>query len=95
MRQKNLILRYCEIFSVLNGTADMYLHVTPIKKWDICAGQALIEAAGGLMTTLDGDVLSYFPQEPVRNERGLLVTRQNHFEYFKKLKDAGIEQFLH
>ncbi|XP_026231057.1 inositol monophosphatase 3 [Anabas testudineus] len=39
--------------------ADVYLHITFIKKWDICAGAALLNALGGHMTTLKGEDIDY------------------------------------
>ncbi|XP_042353689.1 inositol monophosphatase 3 [Plectropomus leopardus] len=39
--------------------ADVYIHVTYIKKWDICAGAALLTALGGQMTTLKGEDIDY------------------------------------
>ncbi|KAM9718424.1 inositol monophosphatase 3 [Menidia menidia] len=39
--------------------ADLYIHITFIKKWDICAGAALLNALGGHMTTLKGENIDY------------------------------------
>ncbi|XP_034038908.1 inositol monophosphatase 3 [Thalassophryne amazonica] len=39
--------------------ADVYIHVTLIKKWDICAGAALLNALGGYMTNLKGEDIDY------------------------------------
>ncbi|XP_075993567.1 inositol monophosphatase 3 [Genypterus blacodes] len=39
--------------------ADVYIHITLIKKWDICAGAALLAALGGQMTTLKGEHIDY------------------------------------
>lgn len=39
--------------------ADLYIHITFIKKWDICAGAALLNAQGGHMTTLKGEDIDY------------------------------------
>lgn len=39
--------------------ADLYIHVTYIKKWDICAGNAILKALGGTLTTLSGEEISY------------------------------------
>lgn len=39
--------------------ADVYIHITYIKKWDICAGAALLNALGGQMTTLKGEDIDY------------------------------------
>ncbi|XP_059915023.1 inositol monophosphatase 3 [Gadus macrocephalus] len=52
--------------------ADVYIHVTFIKKWDICAGAALVEALGGKMTTLKGEVIDYSGSEG--NSGGLVAT---------------------
>jgi len=32
--------------------ADVYIHVTFIKKWDICAGAALLNALGSYLNIL-------------------------------------------
>lgn len=50
----------------------MYLHVTNIKKWDICAGNAVLEALGGQMTTLQGNTIDYTNSE--LNEGGILAS---------------------
>ena len=38
---------------------DAYVHVTKIKKWDICAGDAILRALGGRLTDLDGREVDY------------------------------------
>ncbi|XP_029929504.1 inositol monophosphatase 3 [Myripristis murdjan] len=52
--------------------ADTYIHVTYIKKWDICAGAALLAALGGQMTTLHGEHIDYSGNEA--NKQGLLAS---------------------
>ncbi|XP_070774611.1 inositol monophosphatase 3 [Enoplosus armatus] len=52
--------------------ADAYVHITFIKKWDICAGAALLNALGGHMTTLKGEDIDY-SGEPV-NKGGLIAS---------------------
>ncbi|VDK48858.1 unnamed protein product [Anisakis simplex] len=44
---------------IINGTAQIYLHRTAIKKWDICAGNALVNAINGSMIDLNGDSIDY------------------------------------
>ncbi|XP_017277822.1 inositol monophosphatase 3 [Kryptolebias marmoratus] len=39
--------------------ADLYVHITFIKKWDICAGAAVLKALDGQMTTLKGEDIDY------------------------------------
>ncbi|XP_068090883.1 Golgi-resident adenosine 3',5'-bisphosphate 3'-phosphatase [Hyperolius riggenbachi] len=51
-------------------TADVYIHITYIKKWDICAGNAILNALGGHMTTLKGEEIIYTGSDG--NEGGLL-----------------------
>ncbi|NXA37136.1 IMPA3 monophosphatase, partial [Eudromia elegans] len=52
--------------------ADVYIHVTYIKKWDICAGNAVLRALGGHMTTLSGEEISYTGSDG--NEGGLIAS---------------------
>ncbi|XP_076837664.1 inositol monophosphatase 3 [Brachyhypopomus gauderio] len=51
---------------------DVYIHVTYIKKWDICAGNAILKALGGHMTTLKGEEIDYSGSEG--NPGGLLAS---------------------
>lgn len=44
---------------IASGQADLYLRLDPCGEWDTAAGQALVEAAGGIMTTLDGAPFLY------------------------------------
>lgn len=69
----------------MNRHVDAYLHVTEIKKWDICAGNAIINALGGKMTTLSNEVLNYSSAETV-NTKGILATMEKHEFYLEKLK---------
>jgi 3'(2'), 5'-bisphosphate nucleotidase len=41
------------------GAADVYARHFTINEWDIAAGHALLEAAGGQVTALDGNALVY------------------------------------
>jgi len=44
---------------VAAGEADYYPRFGPTMEWDTAAGQAVLEAAGGRVTTLDGADLAY------------------------------------
>nr|XP_008506617.1 PREDICTED: inositol monophosphatase 3 [Equus przewalskii] len=66
--------------------ADLYIHVTYIKKWDICAGNAILKALGGHMTTLSGEEISYTGSDGI--EGGLLASiSMNHQALVRKLPD--------
>ncbi|XP_067121097.1 putative inositol monophosphatase 3 [Centruroides vittatus] len=73
---------------VIQGNATAYIHITLIKKWDVCAGNALLNAIGGRMTTLGGEELQYGAQDNVRNENGLLAAVYKHSIYLNKLQSV-------
>jgi inositol monophosphatase 3 len=70
---------------VIEGRATVYLHVTAIKKWDVCAGNALLIAAGGSLTDLYGDKLDYSADSSPLNEKGILATLQDPKPFLEHL----------
>uniref|UniRef100_A0A3P9JSF6 inositol-phosphate phosphatase n=1 Tax=Oryzias latipes TaxID=8090 RepID=A0A3P9JSF6_ORYLA len=71
--------------------ADVYVHITFIKKWDICAGAALLKALGGHMTTLKGEDIDY-SGTPL-NKGGLVATiGENHKSIIEKLPNWDPEK---
>jgi 3'(2'), 5'-bisphosphate nucleotidase len=62
--QRGSSLKLC---AVAEGAADLYPRLGPTMEWDTAAGQAVVEAAGGKVVTLDGNRLSYNKQS-LRNE---------------------------
>jgi inositol monophosphatase 3 len=70
---------------VIEGRADAYVHVTAIKKWDICAGDAILRAVNGKMTTLTNKIIDYSSSGSPKNEEGLLATTSNHEKYLTPL----------
>ena len=55
-RQMGSSLKFCLIAA---GDADLYLRLGPTCEWDTAAGQAVLEAAGGSMTLIDGMPFTY------------------------------------
>lgn len=49
-------LKFCRL---AEGTADVYPRFGPTSEWDTCAGHAVLLAAGGRMTCLDGAPFVY------------------------------------
>jgi len=49
-------LKFCRL---AEGAADLYPRLAPTHEWDIAAGHAVLEAAGGAVTTPSGDPLTY------------------------------------
>jgi 3'(2'), 5'-bisphosphate nucleotidase len=49
-------LKFCRL---AEGVADHYPRLGPTMDWDIAAGHAILAAAGGVVTALDGSPLKY------------------------------------
>lgn len=49
-------IKFCRI---AEGSADLYPRFGPTHDWDIAAGHALVEAAGGRVRASDGELLRY------------------------------------
>ncbi len=77
-----------KVWSLFEGKADAYIHTTLIKKWDICAGNALLNEFNGQMTTLKGKDIDYSwssENSDPKNEGGLLATLWEHKMFLDKL----------
>ncbi|BFG02031.1 putative inositol monophosphatase 3 [Drosophila madeirensis] len=74
-----------KVLQVVANNATAYLHTSKIKKWDICAGDAILHALGGTMTTLNDELIHYGPNESPVNTEGLLATLEKHDEYMDQL----------
>ncbi|KAM3928734.1 Golgi-resident adenosine 3',5'-bisphosphate 3'-phosphatase [Leptodactylus fuscus] len=66
------VLSLLDMTSNEQESADVYIHNTYIKKWDICAGNAILSALGGQMTNLKGEEIVYTGSDG--NEGGLLAS---------------------
>ncbi len=53
---------------VAEGLADLYPRLSPTCEWDTAAGQAIVEAAGGLVLNAKLQPLRYNQQESVLND---------------------------
>jgi len=49
-------IKFCRI---AEGSADIYPRHGPTMEWDIAAGHAILEAAGGSLLTLEGQAFAY------------------------------------
>ena len=63
-----------KVTEIASGDAEIYLTTTnKMKQWDTCASNCIISEAGGKMTDISGNELSY-NTESVNHENGILVT---------------------
>lgn len=80
---------------LLEGKAHAYVLASKgCKRWDTCAPEAILCAAGGSLTDFYGDQYSYNAETTYSNERGVLATAPgqihqwylNHIPYEVKQK---------
>jgi 3'-phosphoadenosine 5'-phosphosulfate (PAPS) 3'-phosphatase len=74
--------------AVARGDADAYVHPGTVgARWDVCGPGAIIEAAGGKISTERGAAFR-FDQAEIRNLEGLVVTAGGalHDEIVAKLR---------
>jgi 3'(2'), 5'-bisphosphate nucleotidase len=64
LRPMGSSLKFC---LVAEGAADLYPRLGPTSEWDTAAAQAVVEAAGGAVTTLDGAPLRYNERDTLLN----------------------------
>ena len=70
---------------VAEGSADLYPRLGPTSEWDIAAGQAVVEAAGGQVVRLpDGTALRYNERESVLNPEFLAYGDPECFRRWQK-----------
>lgn len=63
-----------KVGKISSGTADVYLTITnKMKEWDTCASYCIISEAGGKMTDMLGNDMSY-NNKIVKHQNGILVT---------------------
>ncbi len=70
LRPMGSSLKFC---LVAEGSADFYPRLGPTMEWDTAAAQAVVEAAGGAVTTLDGRPLRYNERDTLLNPHFLAV----------------------
>ncbi len=59
---------------IVRRLADVYIHPSPgCKEWDLCAPEAVLRAAGGVMTDCWGNTLVYNKRD-VRAHNGLIAS---------------------
>ena len=63
-----------KVARLLLGQADLYVHKgTGVKRWDSCAAEAILAAAGGRLSDLDGRPIDYRAAD-LALRRGLVAT---------------------
>jgi 3'(2'), 5'-bisphosphate nucleotidase len=81
LRSMGSSLKFC---LVAEGSADLYLRDVPTMEWDTAAAQCVVESAGGLICSLDGQALRY-GKAGLKNP-SLMTAGDPHFNW---------QQFIH
>lgn len=76
---------------LLKGIADVYMHNTLIKKWDICAPNAIVDEVSmgrsAAFTDLNGKTITYLPDHPVNTQGVFASIDQKHEQLIKKIQN--------
>ena len=74
----------CKITSILRGESDLYICLSlpgksSPKDWDFAAPEAILKAAGGAITNLDNEELSYGKSN--YEQGGIIIASNNHLTH--------------
>ncbi len=80
----------CKIASILRGESDIYISLSlpgksSPKDWDFAAPAAILKGAGGAITNLDNEELSY--GGPNFEQRGIIVASNNNSTHGRTCKE--------
>lgn len=79
-----------KILQLIEGKAHAYVFASAgCKKWDTCAGEAILEAHGGILTDMVGRHYNYGKTVGYPNESGVLATAKgvSHDDLVEKIPD--------
>ncbi|CAI5442639.1 unnamed protein product [Caenorhabditis angaria] len=78
-----------KVLKVLEGSAAYVFASAGCKKWDTCAPEAVLEAAGGNLTDISGRKIRYDSNIQLNNTGGVLATASwvKHLDYVNSIPD--------
>lgn len=76
------------MLQVVFNNATAYIHTAHIKKWDLCAGNAILNSLNGKMTDLQNEEIKYLSDGNVKHTKGLVATLTNHKFYIDKIRSV-------
>lgn len=82
-----------KVLLLLEGRASAYIFASPgCKKWDTCAPQALLNAMGGKLTDVHGNLYEYHKEVKHRNMGGVIAAYRNHDFYLSRVPQSIKDQ---
>lgn len=79
-------LKFCDVAS---GVADIYPRTSPCYEWDLAAGDALVRAAGGRVTTLEGAAIRYNQWDSLKAPK-FVAAGDRQIDYLELIPDPGL-----
>eukprot|EP00127_Corallochytrium_limacisporum_P005756 Clim_evm135s210 gene=Clim_evmTU135s210 len=78
-----------KIVMMLDGDADAYIYPSKgTKKWDTCAGEAILRMCGGALTDTRGKKYTYGYYSEAQNLHGVVAVLHNHGHYLKQVMES-------
>jgi len=75
-----------KMWEVAVGHEDVYLHSSLIKKWDLCAGAAILNSLGGRMTDIEGKEINFDHEWEFKHERGIIAAKYDQPGYVHAMR---------
>merc|ERR1712130_64843 len=75
-----------KIWEIAAGHEDVYVHSSLIKKWDLCAGAAILNTLGGRITDAEGNNIDFTNEWEYRHEGGIVAAKYDQPGYVQALK---------
>jgi 3'-phosphoadenosine 5'-phosphosulfate (PAPS) 3'-phosphatase len=83
----NLVFQL-QVLLVLERRVHVYVHASRgCSLWDTCAPEAVLKAAGGMLTDVFGNGISYLPTNETSVKTGVLATMDNHQWYAQQIRE--------
>lgn len=79
-------LKFCDVAS---GAADVYPRTSPCYEWDLAAGDALVRAAGGSVTTLEGAPVRYNQWDSLKAPK-FVAAADSNVNYLELMPDPDL-----
>lgn len=86
-----------KVILLLEGRCHAYIFASAgCKKWDTCAPEAVLREAGGMLTDMLGETLTYSHDVNKANNFGVLATakREWHQDYLNKIPQSVKDHFV-
>ena len=79
----------------MTGHEDVYIHSSMIKKWDICAGAAILNSLGGRLTDAEGKDIDFKNKWDYKHETGIIAAKYDQPSYVAAIKHLStLEDFF-